>query len=132
MAVVRKGSLKKYFIDHLGTRHFKTDVLKASHKTQIASDSSLFSALDQALHQAGIWLCGECFSTHTFSKNCKHDGGVMVPASRFDEVAIHGIPVPLRPALNIVEESVAGESEGIPTADKGSEGAASGMPPLRC
>jgi hypothetical protein len=95
-----KGFTKKYFIDHLGTRHFKTDVVKASYKTRIASYFSLFSALDQTLHQAGIWLCGECFCTHTFSKNCKHDIGVMVPAPRFDDV------------------------------DNGLEGAASGVPPL--
>ncbi|PWA62507.1 hypothetical protein CTI12_AA360760 [Artemisia annua] len=62
-----KGFTKKYFIDHLGTRHFKTDSLKDSYKARVASDFSLFSAFDQALHQAGIWLCGECFCTHTFT-----------------------------------------------------------------
>ncbi|PWA81068.1 hypothetical protein CTI12_AA191930 [Artemisia annua] len=70
-----RGFTKKYFIDHLGTRHFKTDVLKASHKARVLSDSSLFSAFDQALHQAGIWLC----------------------------VAIYGIPEPLRPVLNVAD-----------------------------
>ncbi|PWA52803.1 hypothetical protein CTI12_AA449230 [Artemisia annua] len=125
-----KGFSKKYFIDHLGTRHFKTDALKASHKTRIASDFSLFTTLDQALHQAGIWLCGECFRTHTFSKNCKHAVGDMVHAPRYDEVAIYGIPVPLRPTLNAVEERVAGESVGIPTVDRVIEGVATGMPSL--
>ncbi|PWA80644.1 hypothetical protein CTI12_AA194290 [Artemisia annua] len=84
-----KRFTKKYFIDHLGTRHFKTSVLKASQQARIAGDFSLFSALDQALHQAGIWLCGECFCTHTFSKNCKHAAGDVVLAHRFDEVAIY-------------------------------------------
>ncbi|PWA64162.1 hypothetical protein CTI12_AA347150 [Artemisia annua] len=98
-----KGLTKKYFIHHLGTRHFKTNVLKASHKARIASDFSLFSAFDQALHQAGIWLCGECFCTHTFSKNCKHAAGNVVLAPSFDDVAIYGIPVPPRPVLNTVE-----------------------------
>ena len=35
-----KGFTKKYFSGHLGTRHFKTDVLKASYKARIASDFS--------------------------------------------------------------------------------------------
>jgi hypothetical protein len=121
-----KWFTKKYFIDHLGARHFKTDTLKASHKTRIVSDFSLFTTLDQALHQAGIWLCGECFCTHTFSKNCKHTVGDMVPAPRFDEVAIYGIPVPLRPALNVVEDRGDGESD--PTVDRVIEGVSDGIP----
>ena len=97
-----KGLTKKYFIDHLGTRHFKTNVLKAYHKGRVASDFTLFSVFDLALHQAGIWLCGDCFRTHTFSKNCKHADGVVVSAPSFDEVAIYGIPMPPRPVLDMV------------------------------
>nr|GEZ97617.1 hypothetical protein [Tanacetum cinerariifolium] len=103
-----KGLSKKYFIDHLGTRHFKTDVLKASHKARVANDFSLFFALDQALHQAGIWLCGVCFCSHTFSKNCKHADGVVVLAPSFDEVTIYGIPVPPKPGLSVVDCTTVG------------------------
>lgn len=111
-----KGLSKKYVIDHLGTHHFKTNVLKASHKARIASDFSLFSAFDQALHQAGIWLCCECFCTHTFSKNCKHaaNNAVLIPS--FDDVAIYGILVPLRPVVKEVEAVVV-ESAGTPATD---------------
>ena len=119
-----KGFTKKYFIDHLGTRHFKSDVLKATHRARIANDPALFSTLDQALHQAGIWLFGVCFCTHTFSKNCKHAVGDVVLAPSFDELAIHGIPMPLRPALNIVEDSVVGKSAGTLDGDMIIEGAA--------
>lgn len=125
-----KGFTKKYFIDHLGTRHFNTDVLKASYIARIASDFSLFSIFDQALHQAGIWICGECFCTHTFSTNYKHVGGDVVLAPSFDEVAIYGIHMPLRPALNSVEGSVVDESVGTLGVEKVAEGAASVMPPL--
>ena len=59
-----KGFTKKYFIDHLGADHFKTNGLRVAHKARVASDFSSFFAFDQALHQAGIWLCGECFCTH--------------------------------------------------------------------
>ena len=52
----------------------------------------------------------------------------MVLAPRFDEIAIYGIPVPVKPALNIVEESVDGESDGTLVVDKVIEGAASEMP----
>ncbi|GJW41559.1 hypothetical protein Tco_0067404 [Tanacetum coccineum] len=97
-----KGLAKKYFIDHLGTRHFKTNDLKVSYKDRFASDFSLFCALDSTLRQAGIWLCGECFCTHTFSKNCKHANGVVVPTPSFEEVAIFGIPMPPRPDLSVV------------------------------
>ncbi|GJZ69890.1 putative reverse transcriptase domain-containing protein [Tanacetum coccineum] len=55
-----------------------------------------------------IWLCGECFCTHTFSKNCKHAGGVVVPAPCFEEVAIIGIPVPPRPDLCMVDSTSPG------------------------
>ncbi|GJR22593.1 hypothetical protein Tco_0971120 [Tanacetum coccineum] len=103
-----KGLTKKYFIDHLGTRHFKTNDLKVSYKDRVTSDFSLFSALDSALHLAGIWLCGECFCTHTFSKNCKHTGGVVVSAPCFEEVAIIGIPVPPRPDLSVVDSTSPG------------------------
>ncbi|PWA51253.1 hypothetical protein CTI12_AA465710 [Artemisia annua] len=50
-----------------------------------------------------IWLCGDCFCTHTFSKNCKHADGVVVSKPSFDEVAIYGIPVPPRPGLDMVD-----------------------------
>ncbi|GJY89780.1 hypothetical protein Tco_0504976, partial [Tanacetum coccineum] len=103
-----KGLTKKYFIDHLGTRHFKTNDLKVSYKDRVTSDFSLFSALDYALHLAGIWLCGECFCTHTFSKNCKHTGGVVVSAPCFKEVAIIGILVPPRPDLSVVDSTSPG------------------------
>ncbi|GJR09741.1 RNA-directed DNA polymerase, eukaryota, reverse transcriptase zinc-binding domain protein [Tanacetum coccineum] len=76
-----KGLTKKYFIDHLGIRHFKTNDLKVSYKVRVTSDFSLFSALDSALHQAGIWLCGSCDS---------------------------GIPVLLRPDLSVVDSTSAG------------------------
>ncbi|PWA91448.1 hypothetical protein CTI12_AA093400 [Artemisia annua] len=125
-----KGFTKKYFIDHFGTRHFKTDALKASHKARVASDFSLFSAFDQALRQEGIWLCGECFCTHTFSKNCKHVDGDVVLAPSFDEFAIYGIPVPLRPVLNVVD-GVAVESASTLDTDKAVvEGVASVLPSL--
>lgn len=122
-----KGFTKKYFIDHLGARHFKSDVLKASHRARIANDPSLFSTLDLALHQAGIWLCGGCFCTHTFSKNCKHAAGDVVLAPSFDDLAIHGIPIPL--SLNVVEDSTVGESGGTLDGDKIIEGASPEMPP---
>nr|GEZ94088.1 hypothetical protein [Tanacetum cinerariifolium] len=59
-----------------------------------------------ALHEVGIWLCGECFCTHTFSKNCKHVNGVVVPAPSFDEVAINGIHVPSRPYLSVIDSTL--------------------------
>ncbi|GJU30307.1 putative reverse transcriptase domain-containing protein [Tanacetum coccineum] len=59
----------------MGTRHFKTNDVKFSYKARIASDFSLFSSLESALHQAGIWLC----------------------------VAIHGIHVPPRPDLCVMD-----------------------------
>ena len=125
-----KGFTKKYFIDHLGTRHFKSEASKASHKARIANDHFLFSNLDLALHQAGIWLCGECFCTHTFSKNCKHDVGDVVLAPSFDELAIHGIPMPLRPGMNIVKDYVIGGSVGTSVGDKIGEGSGSEVPLL--
>ncbi|PWA66991.1 hypothetical protein CTI12_AA321630 [Artemisia annua] len=125
-----KGFTKKYFIDHLGTRHFKTDVLKASHKARVVSDFSLFSAFDQALHQAGIWLCGKCFCTHTFSKNCKHADGDVVLAPSFDEVAIYGIPVPPRPVLNVVDGVVVESASTLATDETVVEGSASVLPLL--
>ena len=79
-----KGFTKKYFIDHLGTRHFKTAALKASHKARIASDLSLFATFDQELHQAGIWLCGECLCTHTFSKKIVN----MLPVIWFSDLVL--------------------------------------------
>ncbi|GJX99517.1 hypothetical protein Tco_0356536 [Tanacetum coccineum] len=72
-----KGLTKKYYIDHLATRHFKTNDLKVSYKTRVASDFSLFSALDSTLHQAGMWRC--------------------------DEVAIHSIPVPPQPDSSVMD-----------------------------
>ncbi|GJY65899.1 putative reverse transcriptase domain-containing protein [Tanacetum coccineum] len=117
-----KGLTKKYFIDHLGTRHFKTNDLKVSYKDRFASDFSLFCALDSTLHQAGIWLCGECFCTHTFSKNCKHANGVVVPAPSFEEVAIFGIHVPPRPDLSVVGCTSTGT---IPTNEAVVDGAVS-------
>nr|GFA68847.1 chromo domain-like protein [Tanacetum cinerariifolium] len=102
-----KGLTKKYFINHLGTRHFKTNDLKVSYKDRVASDFSLFCALDSTLHQARIWVCRECFCTHTFSKSCKHADGVVVLAPSFKEVAIFGILVPTRPDLSVVDNTSA-------------------------
>ena len=108
-----KIEVKNYFIGHFGNRHFKSAELKAVHKVRIASDFSLFSALDRALHQAGIWLCGECLCTHTFSKNCKHAGGVVVLAPSFNDVAICGIPTPSRLVLTgAVSDSVGSSGVG--------------------
>ncbi|KAL8167366.1 hypothetical protein V2J09_008865 [Rumex salicifolius] len=61
--------------------------------------------MDSTLHQAGIWLCGEYFSTHTFIKNCKHANGVVVLASIVDDVAIHGIHAPPRADLLVVDNA---------------------------
>ena len=53
----------------------------------------------------------------------------MVLAPSFDELAIHGIPMPLRPALNIVDDSIVGESGGTLDGDKIVKGASPEMPP---
>ena len=90
-----KGLSKKYFIDHLGARHFSSEDSRIYLKDQIASDPCLFSFLDLELKKLGIWLCGECLRTHSFSKNCKHDNGSVIPAPSFADDAIHGISRPL-------------------------------------
>ncbi|PWA82649.1 Chromo domain-like protein [Artemisia annua] len=101
--------------------------IQASHKARVASDFSLFSAFDQALHQAGIWLCGECFCTHTFSKNCKHVDGDVLLAPSFDEVAIYGIPVPLRPISNMVNGVAVELASTLATVEDVVEGTTSVM-----
>lgn len=55
----------------------------------------LFSSLDIALKKAGIWLCGECFHTHSFSKNCRHANGSVTLSPSLGDVSIHCIPRPL-------------------------------------
>ena len=74
-----KELTKKYFIDHLGSRHFASEACRVYLKEHHGSDSFLYSSLDTTLKKAGIWLCGECFHTRSFSKNCKHDNGIPCP-----------------------------------------------------
>lgn len=83
-----KGLSKKYFIAHLGPRHFNSVDLVALHKDRLSRDNCLFSALDSALRLAGTWLCGVCFNTHSFSKNCKHSNGDVVLAPSVGDAAI--------------------------------------------
>ncbi|KAL8132720.1 hypothetical protein AgCh_008265 [Apium graveolens] len=90
-----QGMAKSYFISHLRTHHFNTDNLKAAHRSRIASDFILFSAFDLALHQASVWLCGECLRTHSFNKNCKHADGTMISAPDVTEAALCRIPTPI-------------------------------------
>lgn len=90
-----KGLTKKYFIDHLGSRHFSSDESKRYLKDHIASDPCLFSSLHIALKKAGIWFCGGCLRTHSSSKSCRHANGSMLLAPTSDADAIHGIPRPL-------------------------------------
>ena len=75
-----KGLSKKYFIDHLGGCHFSSIESRLYLKDQIVGDPFLFSTLDLALKKAGIWPCGDCLHTHSFSKNCKHANGSVILA----------------------------------------------------
>lgn len=72
--------------------------------------------MDSTLHQVGIWLCGECFCTHAYSKSCKHADGVVVFAPNFDEIAIHGIPEPSMSGLVVVDGAI---DISICTLDRG-------------
>nr|GEY06032.1 chromo domain-like protein [Tanacetum cinerariifolium] len=40
-------------------------------------------------------------------KNCKHAEGVVFFAPSFDDIAIHGIPVPARPELGMLDGTIA-------------------------
>lgn len=95
-----KGLTKKYFIDHLESRHFSSLASRAYLKDLIGSDFSLFSSLDIALKKAAIWLCGNCLRTHSFSKSCKHDDGSVILAPSSVDDAIYGIPRPL-PSMRV-------------------------------
>lgn len=48
---VGRGLTKKYFIDHLGSRHFECDDLKACHKACIKRDFCLFFVLRQCMRK---------------------------------------------------------------------------------
>ena len=53
--------------------------------------------------------------------------GVVILAPSFDEVAIYGIPMPLRPVLNVVDSAVTEVSGTLATDDVVVEGAVSVM-----
>ena len=105
-----KGLSKKYFIDHLGARHFSSEDSRIYLKDQIASDPCLFSFLDLELKKLGIWLCGECLRTHSLNKNCTHANGSVVVAPTLDDEAIYGIPRPLAPVCASFEDGEASSS----------------------
>ena len=53
-----KGLTRKYFIDHLGARHFSSEESKLYLKDNIARDSSLFSFLDETLKKQVFGFMG--------------------------------------------------------------------------
>ena len=90
-----KGLFKKYFIDRHGACHFNSKESRRYLGDRIASDHCLFASLDVALKKTDIWLCGESWRIHSFSKNCKHANGLVIFAPTSDDGVIHCIPRPL-------------------------------------
>ena len=90
--VVERGTLRNTSLIILGFVNFGSDTSRVYLKDHPGSKSFLFFSLDTTLKKADIWFYGDCFRTHSFSKNCKHDNGSIIPAPSFDDDAIHDIP----------------------------------------
>ena len=70
-----RGLTQAYFVTHLRKHHFHSDSQIASYKELIGKNLENFKAVDYALRQVEQWLCGDCMSTHSLRKHCKHANG---------------------------------------------------------
>lgn len=69
-------------------------------RNSLTSDLAIFLKAESTFRRMGIWLCGECFKTHTLRTKCRHgldsDDIVAPPESRDGVVwfVLYGFPKP--------------------------------------
>ncbi|XP_056683636.1 uncharacterized protein [Spinacia oleracea] len=69
-----RGLVRSSLITHLRDRHCCTDVRDVTRHSLI-TNLQVFTTAEVTFRRMGIWLCGDCFKTHTHRIRCRHGSG---------------------------------------------------------
>ncbi|KAL9228110.1 hypothetical protein vseg_003724 [Gypsophila vaccaria] len=68
-----KGLVRTSLLTHLRDRHFNGNA-QVTTRRALSTSESIFAEAELTFKCMGIWLCGDCFKTHTFRSKCGHGG----------------------------------------------------------